>query len=290
MEPEPTGDHRPSPIQGPFFISGYPRSGSTLLAAILRQNPSLHASYSSPVAALLQTMIFAMGAQSEHSPLLNTTIRNDVLKGVFHGYYRSVAERKPIIIDTNRVWCAKSDLLQCLFPGTRIIACVRDIGDIVESVERLIRASPQLHSRMFTNEEVANVYTRVEALMKPSGLVGIAESATREAAYSSNSQSLLILEYDFLVTRPKEAIDGIYAFLGMNHFTHDFTNVSSIDHLEYDTQIGIPALHKTRPIVFKQQHDPILPPDLAKKLQGRCFWREPATPRPSFSVLAAKPA
>ena len=35
------------------FISGLPRSGSTLLAAILRQNPSLHAHISSPVGALI---------------------------------------------------------------------------------------------------------------------------------------------------------------------------------------------------------------------------------------------
>ncbi|MGI4764644.1 MAG: sulfotransferase, partial [Janthinobacterium lividum] len=31
------------------FISGLPRSGSTLLAALLRQNPTVHAHISSPV-------------------------------------------------------------------------------------------------------------------------------------------------------------------------------------------------------------------------------------------------
>ena len=34
------------------FISGLPRSGSTLTAAILRQNPRFHAGMSSPIAGL----------------------------------------------------------------------------------------------------------------------------------------------------------------------------------------------------------------------------------------------
>jgi sulfotransferase len=37
---------------GLHFISGLPRSGSTLLAAILRQNPRFHSGMSSPVGAL----------------------------------------------------------------------------------------------------------------------------------------------------------------------------------------------------------------------------------------------
>ena len=34
------------------FISGLPRSGTTLLSAILRQNPRFHANVTSPVASL----------------------------------------------------------------------------------------------------------------------------------------------------------------------------------------------------------------------------------------------
>src|SRR5690348_9110027 len=45
---------------GIHFISGLPRSGSTLLGAILSQNPRFHAGMSSPVAQMfssLQTML-----------------------------------------------------------------------------------------------------------------------------------------------------------------------------------------------------------------------------------------
>ena len=39
------------------FISGLPRAGSTLTAAILRQNPRFHAGMSSPVAVLFDHLI-----------------------------------------------------------------------------------------------------------------------------------------------------------------------------------------------------------------------------------------
>jgi len=38
------------------FISGLPRSGSSLLAALLLQNPALHAGITSPVGSLVATM------------------------------------------------------------------------------------------------------------------------------------------------------------------------------------------------------------------------------------------
>lgn len=43
-------------------MSGLPRSGSTLLAAILRQNPRLHANVASPVAGLFLAMLREMSA------------------------------------------------------------------------------------------------------------------------------------------------------------------------------------------------------------------------------------
>ena len=50
---------------GVHFISGLPRSGSTLLAAILRQNPRFHAGMSSPVGSLFMALQGAMSRRNE---------------------------------------------------------------------------------------------------------------------------------------------------------------------------------------------------------------------------------
>ena len=46
------------------FISGLPRSGSTLLSAILRQNPRFHAGVSSPVGAFFSSVLANVSAGS----------------------------------------------------------------------------------------------------------------------------------------------------------------------------------------------------------------------------------
>ena len=43
------------------FISGLPRSGSTLLAGILRQNPRFHAHIESPVGRMVTELHRSMG-------------------------------------------------------------------------------------------------------------------------------------------------------------------------------------------------------------------------------------
>ena len=47
------------------FISGLPRSGSTLLSALLLQNPRFHAGMTSPVGTLLSGMLQQFGAGRE---------------------------------------------------------------------------------------------------------------------------------------------------------------------------------------------------------------------------------
>lgn len=62
------------------FISGLPRSGSTLLAGILRQNPGFHAAMSSPVAALMNALLEQTGAGSEFAPFFDESRRKDLCR------------------------------------------------------------------------------------------------------------------------------------------------------------------------------------------------------------------
>jgi hypothetical protein len=57
------------------FISGLPRAGSTLLSAILLQNPRFHAGMTSPVGALYAGMLQQFGAGTEFGPVITTDQR-----------------------------------------------------------------------------------------------------------------------------------------------------------------------------------------------------------------------
>ena len=81
------------------FISGLPRSGSTLLGALLLQNKRHRASMSSPVASLTQRMSRSLGIRNEWSPLIDGEQRRRILASLLYAYYGSDPE-KDIIFDT----------------------------------------------------------------------------------------------------------------------------------------------------------------------------------------------
>ena len=120
------------------FISGLPRSGSTLLAAILRQNPRFHAGMSSPVASLFMALRGAMSRRNEAAVFIDEAQKRELLKGIFASYYHAIAPER-VIFDTNRAWCSKLPTLVRLFPDAKVICCVRHIPWIMDSIERLIR-------------------------------------------------------------------------------------------------------------------------------------------------------
>ena len=113
--------------EGFHVISGLPRSGSTLLAAILRQNPDIHAGMSSPVLSLVLALQRQMSQENEGAPFVTDAKREAVLRGAVAGFYADLADNGTIL-DTNRGWCAKLPLIARLWPEARVIACVRDVG------------------------------------------------------------------------------------------------------------------------------------------------------------------
>jgi sulfotransferase len=98
------------------FISGLPRSGSTLLAALLRQNPRFSAGMSSPVHALFRAMLNETSARNEGSVFIDNDIRKRLLAAVFEACYAEAAP-ETVIFDTNRGWTTKLPPLVELVPG-----------------------------------------------------------------------------------------------------------------------------------------------------------------------------
>jgi sulfotransferase len=74
-------------VQKVHFISGLPRSGSTLLSAILRQNPAFHAAMSSPVGSLFDAALGTMSTNSEFSVFFPEEKRRAILENLMQTYY-----------------------------------------------------------------------------------------------------------------------------------------------------------------------------------------------------------
>lgn len=272
-----------SQLQTFHFISGLPRSGSTLLSALLRQNPRFHAGMSSPVASFFESIIAQVSAGSELSTMVDQSQRARLLKGLFDSYYADV--KTPVIFDTNRAWTSQLPALMTLFPEAKVICCVRDVAWVMDSLERQFRNNTFENTRLFNNPaERSTVYTRVEALANANRLVGFPWHALREACFSDYATRVLLVEYDLVASRPADVFKLIYEFLGEKPFTHDFENVQ-YDAPEFDAQLGLDGLHRVHPKVEPRARQTILPPDLFERYAKLAFWRDMPTSK-VFRIVA----
>ncbi|WLQ13952.1 sulfotransferase [Hahella aquimaris] len=254
------------------FISGLPRSGSTLLAGILRQNPRFHAAMSSPVAALMQSNLELMGAGSEFYTFFDEHRRKDICRSVFNAYYRQY-EDKSVIFDTNRHWTARMHQLVELFDDFKIICCVRNPAWIADSFECIYRKNPFDYSKMYSPATRLTVYSRCEAQMSATGIVGSAWTALKEAYYGEYSEQLILIDYDILTQHPHKTLELLYQFIGEPCIDHDFDNVE-YEEGEFDANLGARGLHTVkRKVSFKPRRS-ILPPDLFNKYQEMDFWQD----------------
>jgi sulfotransferase len=252
------------------FISGLPRSGSTLLAAILRQNPRFQAGMSSPVGSLATGLLAQVSAGSEFSAQISNEQRKRLLRGLFDNYYAD-QQGKEVIFDTNRLWCSKLPLVLDLFPNAKVIACVRNVAWVMDSIEKIVRANPYENTRLFGGAPRTTIYSRLELLAQHEQLVGFPWSALRDAFYSPEAKSLLLVDYDLLTMAPAKVLALIYEFLGETPFAHDFDNVD-YEAPEFDLPLGVPTLHKVAPKVEHKARRTLLPPDLFEKYSQMSFW------------------
>ena len=263
------------------FISGLPRSGSTMLAAILRQNPNFHAGMSSPLHGIFAGLLRSMGPANEYSRALSECQRERVIRSVFAAYFADAAECK-LIFDTNRGWCAHLSALTSLFSETRVICCVRSPAWILDSIERRVQADPFSRSRMFPEDAADNVYTRVDYMLKKGILAGSLQ-ALRQAWYGENGERLIAVRYDSITANPAAVVGRLYELLGEQTFPHDFENLE-FSQPGFDEQLGLPGLHQVRARVEPNQRATVLPTDLFAQ-NDRSFWDVPGQNPRGVTIL-----
>ena len=270
---------------GIHFISGLPRAGSTLLAALLRQNPRFAAGMTSPAGSLFNAMLTATSARNEGAVFITDEQRQRLLRACFDAYYADVHPAR-VVFDTNRQWTTKLPALTRLFPEAMVICCVRNPAWIIDSIENLIRRNPFELSGIFNYEPGGTVYSRVEGLSKGDGMAGFAWNALREAVFGPQANRLLLVRYESLTTNPLGTLAAIYEAIGEPLFAHDPDHIEpTYDMIEFDVRLGTPGLHHVRSAVRPEKRAPVLPPDLFAKFERDAFWDDPAQLPTSVRVV-----
>jgi sulfotransferase len=210
------------------FIGGLPRSGSTLLTSLLYQNKLIHTEGISALCDLMWVSSRSLDSQAVHA-----NRRTEHAKGMVSSlpslYYSEID--RPIVIDKCRRWTVPENvnmLLEYVTSNPKIICCVRDLGDIVQSFKRICSAN------------------KVD--FDTSGLVEIMNGdiyATHCARKANNPNMYHFVEYESLCTEPQKTLDSVYDFLELERFKHDFNNIVN-QNQEDDSVYGLEGMHDVR--------------------------------------------
>jgi len=257
-----------------YFISGLPRSGSTLLSSILRQNPEFYADIASPVEALTGTAIdIVTGAES------NLTItedqRKNLMYGIFEGYYKHI--EKPVIFDSSRDWTKKTNFLKALFPYTKILCPVRDIVSILNSFEVISSKNP-FHTNTLT-EYKDNVFSRCGDLMDKNGGIVAGPWILLQEGYALNPEMIYFIEYENLCKDPEKTMRGVYEFLEKPYYSHDYENLEYSNE-NFDKACNLKDLHTVKRKVEYNPPRNVLPLEIVQKYKemNMEFWRKEYKP------------
>ncbi len=265
------------------FMAGLPRSGSTLLSAILNQNPRFYSGPSSPVVPTMLTIEQSLSQDELFLAYPKNDFARNLIGSVLIQYYADT--NKPVIFEKNRSWVSRVNYIPGYFgiEKPKIIYPVRDIGEILASFISMIRRNPYIINERINFIDQAliqkgipiNDHNRCQAIASE-GILGQSLDGLKKALSEGYRESIHFVEYSDLVSNPKETIKKLYDFIEEDYFDHDFDNVQNI-HQENDAQIyGFTDMHEVRKSVKSTSTSPreILPESVLNSIKDAEFWRQ----------------
>lgn len=259
------------------FISGLPRSGSTLLCNILNQNPDFSVTGTSGILGILVQIRNTWNQSSELLASASEEQKIRTMQGCLRGYFDQYDTE--VCFDKSRGWTGYMEMAEALEGDVKIIATVRDLTDILASFEKLFRK--QAGTGVFPQEKAfpvdwTTLEGRMKVLVRADQPVGSSFNRLRDAFQRGYKDKIHIVEFTELTSDPEETVKKIYDFIGRPYYKlHDYDNVKQTI-FENDLFHGMGQdLHKIRtkvkPIVSDARK--VLGDTVYKQFSNQEFWR-----------------
>jgi len=246
-----------------FFLSGIPRSGSTLLGSILSQNPNVYVTATSNLGMLLNDVdelwkkshVLKHRSTEEH--------RINVKSAILTSYHKHI--NKKIIIDKGRQWPEHLNLLKiALKRKPKIIATVRDIPEVLASFYSIFeKTNPGFLNNILKQNKINDSKYNICRLLWGKSPVGISGTnnmlnvfepwkSLRLGYLGELKDCIHIVEYNDILNNPKKTLKKIYDFLEVENFNkHTFNNLKNAIPEDDANIYGIPGLHDIKPVLKK---------------------------------------
>lgn len=237
------------------FLSGLPRSGSTMLAALLAQNKTFKVNEASTLLPLLNNTRKFWSSAQRHEVVPRGENLLPVLKAIWGAYHPEDA----VIVDKHREWPLYLDLVDKLADQpVKTICTVRNPLECAASFDRLHVREPETYTQIEAATEItgSNTFGRAKERMAPDGSIGKAYSALYEAAVVQGRLSqMLFIDYHKLCSDPEGQLERIYQFLDLEPFKHHFDHLENAERQNDIAYFGHRNLHTIETKVREGKHD-----------------------------------
>jgi len=232
-----------------FFLVALPRSGNTLLASILNQNPDIAATANSMTLEIMK-VLFLLKETDVFKNYPDHNSLDNVLNTVFDNYYKDWPQR--IIVDRGPVTTPGNfNLMQKHFGNRfKVIVLVRDLIDVLASFVKWFENEPTA----YPNKLGKNIEEKLWSLMNKDGSIAKELIAIQNAF---NYKELChFIKYDDLVKNPQQTITNLYQFLDEPLYSHQFSNLKQfqLNDIGYDDKELGNNLHMIRTEVRKEDN------------------------------------
>jgi sulfotransferase len=240
-----------------FFLSGLPRSGSTLLGSLIGQREDFTVTPTSPFLDLLCYIDEAFLKLNKNYTFDKDTISNNVYKRVVEGYFENIETK--YILDKHRGHPRNVVPLKMFAnPNPKIVCTVRPVSEIITSYITLIEKNKGktnfIDEDIIKNGMAINNTNRAKVLWENY----ISDPyASMVHGLKNNKENLFLVEYKKLVDEPESVLNKIYEFLGVGEYNnHNFNNIKNKCSEDKDFAWGLDGLHEIRSELKKVSQSP----------------------------------
>jgi sulfotransferase len=245
------------------FMAGLPRSGSTVLSAILNQHPDVYATPSTDLLGMLYSLETGIpNYESYQAGLLHRGYAK-VMHNLTDAFYSHID--KPVIIDKNRGWGTPynwDNLSQYVNPEGKVILTMRPILEVIASFVKISKESQKITKELvYLDKALWSSHYRtesdsiVENLMRPNGELDRAIFSIANLI-KNHRDRVHVVWFDDLLAKPQATLNGIYNFLGLDCVDHDFNQIQSVDKHDDLAAFGVVGLHDVKKKLTKPKTDP----------------------------------
>ena len=230
-----------------FFLVAQPRSGNTLFASIMNQNPEIACTPNSITLEIMKDL-FLLKQTDVFQNYPDHKSLDNVLDVVYDNYYKDWPQ--PIIIDRGPVMTPGNfQLMQKHYKRPfKCIVLLRDLMDVLASYMQWYTENPDAFPNRFglnTDDE------KLGMIMNNQGAVAKDLEAIKN---SYNYKDMChYVKYDDLVSQPEQEIRKVYQFMNLPYFNHRFQDLQQVEvnGMKYDDTIVGKNMHNIRSLVRK---------------------------------------